>query len=226
MKGFVSDEKNIILGAHLVFLLMILLPFAILGTDFEAWTEQLVSGEHNQEIAILTVTFLTLDVILPVPSSFVNMTAMLYLGPLPGFVFVFSGLSLGCILGYLIGYYFRKMLFDRFYADPAFRKLTFDLARYGFLTLVMSRGIPVVAELSVMAAGYHRYPLTDFLFATLFSNLCLAALYAAFVPIAAEINSLTFFIVTLVVIPCLAMALRYVWVKWRHRNAEKLETTY
>ncbi len=226
MKGFFSEEKYLILGTHLVFLSLILLPFALFGNNFESWTEALISGEHNQEIAILTVTFLTLDVLLPVPSSFVNMTAMLYLRPLPGFIFVFAGLSLGCILGYLIGYFFRKRLFDRFYSDPSFRKLTFDLARYGFLTLIMARGIPVVAELSVMAAGYHRYPLTDFLFATLFSNLCLAALYAAFVPIATEMNSIVFTSVTLVLVPSLAMWLRFLWMRWRQHTSEKLGATY
>lgn len=218
MKGFFGDEKRIILATHLCFLAMILIPFALFGSEFEGWIEELIAGDHNQEIAILTVTFLTLDVVLPVPSSFVNMTAMLYLGPLAGFIFVFSGLSLGCIVGYLIGYYFRKALFDRFYSDPAFRELTFDLARYGFFTLVMARGIPVVAELSVMAAGYHRYPLTDFLMATLVSNLFLAALYASFVPIAAELNSIAFFAITLIAIPSLTMAIRLAWIKWRHRE--------
>lgn len=226
MKGFFTEEKNLVIGTHVCFLLLILVPFVFFGTELEQIAQEVVAGEHQQEIAMLTIGLLTLDVILPVPSSFVNMSAMLYLGPLPGFIMVFSGLSLGCILGYGFGYYFRKMLFDRFYSDPAFRKLTFDLARFGFVTLVMSRGLPVIAELSVMAAGYHRYPLLNFLAATLLSNFLLAALYALFVTVAVEVHSFAFFVFTLVAVPCTAMLIRWVWVRRRHSNLTTSRLTH
>ena len=225
MKGFFTKEKNLIIGAHVCFLIMILLPFVWFGSEFELLVTELVSGERDYEIALLTVGSLTLDVLLQVPSSFVNMAAMLYLWPLTGFIMVFSGLSLGCILGYLFGFYFRKTLFDRFYSDPTFRKLTFDLARYGFLTLVVARGMPVLAELSVMAAGYHRYPLKNFLFATMLSNLFLAALYALFTTMAADVNSIYFFVFTLVAVPSLATAAGFVWVYWRKIDSGKLSAT-
>jgi 3-dehydroquinate synthase len=218
MKGFLVEEKNLIIGAHLCFLIVILLPFIFFADQLETWAAELVAGERDHEIAILTVSLLTLDVVLPVPSSFVNTSAMLYLGPITGFIMVFSGLSLGCILGYAFGFYFRKILFDRFYSDRAFRGLTFDLARYGFFTLVMARGIPVIAELSVMAAGYHRYPVFNFLFATLLSNFLLAAIYAGFVAFAVEVQSFGFFIFTLVAVPTLATTVRWVWLKWRSRE--------
>lgn len=215
MKGFFVEERHLVIAAHLCFLMLIIVPFVFFGDDLDMLTEQVVAGEHQQEIAMLTISLLTLDVILPVPSSFVNTSAMLYLGPVAGFLMVFAGLSLGCILGYGFGYYFRKALFDRFYSDSAFRKLTFDLAKYGFLTLVVARGIPIIAELSVMAAGYHRYPLIKFLCATLLSNFLLAGVYALFVTVAIEVHSYGFFLFTLVAVPALAMLTRWAWVTWR-----------
>lgn len=226
MKGFVFEEKHLVTGAHVCFLLAILLPFAFFADDLEFWAEQIVAGERTYEIAMLTVGLLTLDVALPVPSSFVNISAMLYLGPYVGFLMVFAGLNLGCIIGYLFGYFFRKALFDRFYSDPAFRKLTFDLARYGFVSLVVARGIPVIAELSVMAAGYHRYPLINFMFASLLSNFILAALYAMFVTVAVEVHSFGFFLFTLVAVPGLALLVRWIWLRTRNSIANPMGLTH
>ncbi len=213
MKGFVFEEKHLVAGVHACFLLVIITPFIFFADHLESWAGQIIAGERNAEIAMLTVSLLTLDVVLPVPSSFVNMSAMLYLGPYAGFLTVFAGLTLGCIFGYGFGYYFRKALFDRFYSDQAFRRLTFDLARFGFVTLVVARGIPVIAELSVMAAGYHRYPLTNFLFATVLSNFILTALYAMFVTVAVEVHSFAFFVFTLVAVPCIAFVIRWLWCR-------------
>lgn len=220
MKGFSGNLKRATLIAHLCFLVLIVVPFIFFGTQLDAWIPELLKGEQDAVVIALAIVWLALDVFLPIPSSFVNMTATLYLGPLVGFLVVFLGLSISCWLGYGFGYYFRKALFDRFYEDDDFRQLTFDLTRYGFITLVVARGMPVIAELSVMAAGYHRYPLNKFLFATFVSNAALAGIYAGFVSMVGTVDSLLFLGFTLIAVPAIAIGVRYCWVLLRQQPAQ------
>ena len=223
MKGFLFKEQNLIVSAQVCFLCLILVPFIFFSAELEAWLEQLVDGERNFEIAAAAITLLSLDVLLPVPSSFVNMATTLYLGPILGFCIVFTGLTVSCLIGYWFGYYFRKALFDRFYQDPAFRKLTFDITRYGFVTLVTARGMLVIAELSVMVAGYHQYPLRNFLFAIVLSNALLALIYAVFVSLSTNVHSPVFLLFTLVAVPCSAIVIRFCWNTWQHRENPERE---
>ena len=79
---------------------MILVPFVFFGSELEPWHADLVAAERNFEIGAAAIALLSLDVLLPLPSSFVNITATLYLGPAMGFAIVSTGFTLSCLIGY------------------------------------------------------------------------------------------------------------------------------
>jgi hypothetical protein len=95
------------------------------------------------------------------------------------------------------------------------------MTRYGFLTLVSARGMPVMAELGVMAAEFHQYPLRNLLLATLVSNGLLASIYALFVSLSASVHSLAFLAFTLNAAPYTAMLIRWGWNHLKHEQPQR-----
>jgi membrane protein DedA with SNARE-associated domain len=91
---------------------------------------------------------------------------------------VWGGMMAGCLLGYAVGSRgstaARKLVGEDGIARAA------DLVkRYGDLTIVLCRPVPVLAEASVVFAGLVRAHYGRFLRLTATSNLGIAAAYAA-----------------------------------------------
>ncbi|RUP88032.1 3-dehydroquinate synthase, partial [Corynebacterium pseudodiphtheriticum] len=64
-------------------------------------------------LALLLITLLALDVLLPVPSSVVALLAVAMLGSLGGYLVIFIGLCLGAGLGYALGAGYFRLLSGR-----------------------------------------------------------------------------------------------------------------
>lgn len=209
-----NNQRKLIVAAHVVFLLLIVGPFFLWEDDIYRLASKYLSGDHQLELAAIVVSLLTLDVFLPVPSSLVGTSAGLVLGWQLGFLSCLVGLSLGSLLGYLVGYLFRKTFFHRYFSDDEFRNLSFDLSQYGFLTLVALRGVPVLAEMSMLAAGFHRFNFSRFLLATFIGNVYVSAVHTYLGATAAESESSYFIAVAFLFIPVVGYSIRYFW----HRN--------
>ncbi len=142
-----------------------IIPFVIIGelpgehwlsaVDDNAWLFGASGG-----------ALLTLDILLPVPSSIVGTFLGARLGFWFGFLFTWSGLMAGNLLGFTLTRFvsgrFRSWL-------PPFPETTTQAVVF------LSRPVPVLAEAVVLTAGATQMPLRRFLLLCAASN----AIYAA-----------------------------------------------
>ena len=162
-----------------ILIAVVLLPFVLFGEQFEEFGQQITQSDTSRWLVAGAVfSLLALDVFLPVPSSIVSTGAGVLLGFAVGTTIVWSGMMAGCLLGYAVGSRgstaARKLVGEDGIARAA------DLVkRYGDLTIVLCRPVPVLAEASVVFAGLVRAHYGRFLRLTATSNLGIAAGYAA-----------------------------------------------
>lgn len=195
----------------LLFSILVIASFLL----FEQQIQQLLSHlgtflptdpVQRLSLALLLVTLLALDVLLPVPSSLVALLAVAALGAIGGYLVIFIGLCLGASLGYWLGAgYFR--LLSNWLGLRTWQpgQLAYRLST---LSLVCLRGVPVLAETSVLAAGMQRYPLRQFLLVTTLANAGLALVYAAIGSLLVEQNALLATILASMVLPGLFLGTR------------------
>jgi membrane protein DedA with SNARE-associated domain len=162
-----------------ILITIVLVPFVLFGEQFEAFGKQITQSDTSRWLVAGAVfSLLALDVFLPVPSSIVSTGAGVLLGFGVGTTVVWSGMMAGSLLGYAVGARgsgaARKLVGAEGIARAA------DLVkRYGDLTIVLCRPVPVLAEASVVFAGLVRANYGRFLRLTVTSNLGIAAGYAA-----------------------------------------------
>ena len=155
-------------------------------------------------LALLLVALLALDVVLPVPSSVVALLAVALFGSLGGYLVIFIGLCLGAGLGYALGAGYFRLLSSRL---GLHQRQPGQLGyRLGTLSLICLRGVPVLAETSVVAAGMQRYPLRAFLLITTLANAGLALAYSAIGTFLIEQNALLVTVLASMVLPLLFVA--------------------
>lgn len=162
------------------------------------------SPTQQLNLALLLIALLALDVVLPVPSSVVALLAVATLGSVGGYLVIFIGLCLGAGLGYALGAGYFRMLSSRLGLHQ--RKPGQMAYRLGTLSLICLRGVPVLAETSVVAAGMQRYPLRAFLLVTTLANAGLALAYSAIGTFLVEENALLVTILASMVLPGLFIA--------------------
>ena len=200
-------------GVHLLMLLILLVPFLVAGETFDDLVPALLDGQRQVEMFLLTTLLLTVDVFIPVPSSVVSVSAGMILGAPVGFVACLTGLTGGSLLGYGFGYYFRRLNLQRWVEDQAFRELSAQFSRYGYMVLIVCRGVPLMAELSVVIAGFHRYPLRRFLGVTSAANVVLAGLYSVLGGSVAGVGAWYLVLVTFFLVPAATFGLRLLWLR-------------
>jgi uncharacterized membrane protein YdjX (TVP38/TMEM64 family) len=164
----------------LVLLLFILAPFVFFEGLLESWSRRLLSGASNPGVvASVVVGLLALDVVLPIPSSFVAAFAVSLLGVVGGGLTVFVGLSAAAWVGYALGRVGGTPLASKIAGDHELVRARSMMDRYGVWVLVLCRGIPVLAETSTLFAGVVRQTPFAFGVVTTLGNLGVAAAYAA-----------------------------------------------
>ncbi|KAF0867108.1 3-dehydroquinate synthase [Pseudomonas sp. LD120] len=195
----------------LVFSTLVVASFLLFEQQIQTQLNQLTSllpsdPLQRTSLALLLVTLLALDVLLPVPSSLVALLAVAALGAIGGYLVIFVGLCLGACLGYWLGAgYFR--LLSRWLGLRTWQpgQVAYRLST---LSLICLRGVPVLAETSVLAAGMQRYPLRSFLLVTTLANAGLALAYAAIGSVLVEQNALLATILASMVLPGLFLGAR------------------
>ncbi|WP_168233296.1 3-dehydroquinate synthase [Pseudomonas veronii] len=170
-------------------------------------------------LALLLIALLALDVVLPVPSSLVALLAVAMLGSLGGYLVIFIGLCLGAGLGYALGAGYFRLLSGRL---GLHQRQPGQLAyRLGTLSLICLRGVPVLAETSVVAAGMQRYPLRAFTVITTLANAGLALAYTAIGTFLIEQNALLVTILASMVLPVVFVAGYSLFKATRKPHAEQ-----
>jgi 3-dehydroquinate synthase len=194
----------------LVFTSLVIASFVLFELPIQHGITELVpslSQQPTQRLSLSAVMILLLafDVVLPVPSTLLALLATTFLGFIGGSLAIFIGLCSCALFGYLLGAgYFR--LASQWLSDKD-KQQGGELAdKLGTLALVCLRGIPVLAEVSVLAAGMRRYPLRKFLLVTTLANAGLALAYGYIGSFLAGEEAFLLRILTSIFLPSLFLA--------------------
>ncbi len=157
--------------------------------------------------ASVLAALLALDVLLPVPSSFVATGAGTLLGFWGGTLATFAGMTGGALLGYAVGASAGRSGLGRALDARELGRADAAARRWGALALVVTRPVPVLAEASVLLAGATRMPRAQFAAAVSLANLGVAAGYAAVGAFAARVDAFVVAFAGAVTLPGLALGL-------------------
>jgi uncharacterized membrane protein YdjX (TVP38/TMEM64 family) len=176
-----NERRNALRWMILAVLLcaVIIVPFVIWEdavTDFSRRT--LASADGRLLVAVAAAALLALDLVLPVPSSFVSAGVVAAVGPLPGAVAIWVGMSAGSVAGYALGKSGGTPLVARYVGPAELDRVSRLMDRVGVSMLIVCRGVPVLAEASVFVAGAARMRFFTFAWVTSAANLGLAVAYA------------------------------------------------
>ncbi len=177
----------------LITLTIILIPFLLFGREIEAWTEQsLNSSLAKTWVAIMVGLLLTVDILLPIPSSFVSTSAGYLLGFFGGTLISLIGMTLSSIIGYQIGVHLGRPLVMKLIPPEEIYRFENIHQRFGDWSIIIARSLPVLSEASVLFAGIHQMPFYRFLILSTLSNLGISIIYAAVGTYSATANSFLF----------------------------------
>lgn len=162
-------------------LLLVLVPFALVGASADRWALDLVAALQQRPAAMAgaVVALLALDVVAPVPSSVVATLAGAALGIAAGALASFAGLTLGCAIGYALGRTAGRGAAQVTLGEREVERLEAGWARFGDAFLILARAVPVLAEASVLFAGMSAMPRGRFLLLTGLANAGLSLVYAS-----------------------------------------------
>lgn len=173
---------------------MVLVPFLLFEQQFEAFAKYVTRSDTSRWLVAGAVfSLLALDVFLPVPSSIVSTASGVLLGFSAGTAVVWTGMMAGCLLGYAVGARGSDAA-RRLVGEEGIARAARLVQRYGDLTIVLCRPVPVLAEASVVFAGLVRAHYLRFVRLTAASNFGIAAGYAAVGAYSQRLDSYSFLI--------------------------------
>lgn len=161
---------------------LVLLPYLFFEAEIISLGEDFIRSDPYEGIVIMVIIIaLSLDVILPVPSSLVALAGGSILGGWLGFIVLFSGFMIGAVLGYFLGSIVGKRLGHSLFRRKGYRRVAYMNLSLGTLALIVCRFIPVLAETSVVMAGMAAVPRGRFIVLMVASNAALTAVYMGLV---------------------------------------------
>jgi uncharacterized membrane protein YdjX (TVP38/TMEM64 family) len=173
---------------------LVLTPFLLFEQQFNAFAEYISRSDTSRWVVAAAIfTLLAFDVFLPVPSSIVSTAAGVLLGFAVGTSVVWGGMMAGCVVGYAVGAK-GSTAARRLVGDNGIARAAELVRRYGDLTLVLCRPVPVLAEASVVFAGLVRARYGQFVRLTAAANLGIAAGYGAVGAYSRRLDSYAFLI--------------------------------
>ncbi|MET1111166.1 MAG: VTT domain-containing protein [Allosphingosinicella sp.] len=166
--------------AGLMLLALILVPFLLFEGQIVGLAGGLfgASAQAGALLAFLIIALFAADVLLPVPSSLVSVAAVALFGWAGGLL-IWTGMTIGCGLGYWLGSRAGRPLAERFIGRGEVARARRIAGDLGPATLVLTRAVPVLAEASTLAAGLAAMPFGRFALATGLANAGIAFVYAA-----------------------------------------------
>jgi uncharacterized membrane protein YdjX (TVP38/TMEM64 family) len=192
----------------LVILLIILIPFLLLGESIETWTNYLLrSSSPKLLIGMIIGGLLSIDILAPIPSSIVSTAGGYFLGFTWGIIVSTAGMTISCIIGYLLGAKIGTPISKWLVGNNELLRLKKLQNKYGDWILIISRAVPVLAEASILVAGIGHMPLNRFILLILLSNLGISMVYTAIGAYSAHVNSFLLAFVGAIIFPGAAMAI-------------------
>lgn len=161
-----SAAQRRVLFVLMTALLVPIVPFVVIGElPGERWLK--AAGDDALHFGLTGAALLSLDVLLPIPSSIVGALLGGKLGFVQGFVWAWSGLTAGNLIGYALG-----RLVPARWASPMPAAPT-------MAAVFLSRPVPVFAEALALTAGAERMAWLPFIASAAAGNLVYAAAMAA-----------------------------------------------
>ncbi len=199
---------------------LILVPFFLFESYFTALGERVASGDVPVVWAVTIIgALLAFDVLLPVPSSLVSAAAGVLLGFWIGTLVIWTGMTVSCVIAYVIGARSARLA-RRIVSEDGLVRARELAARYGDLAIVLCRPVPVVAEASVIFAGVMHVPARRFLTVCAAANLGIAVGYAAIGAYSMSVDSFLLAFLGAMALPGLAWLAGRRWLA-RETNADK-----
>lgn len=202
-------------------LLVPVIPFALFGEQSEAWFQANVIDrvEFDSVAAMLAIAgALAADILLPVPSSAVMTFSGSVFGVLKAAAINWVGLSCGSVIGYGLGCWFGKPLLRRLTKKDEAAVTADWLNRFGPWMLAALRGLPVLAEASVMIAGVYRMSPWLFWPPVLIANAVLAVIFASLGHAAKGEGWLGMALILSIILP---LVLLLVWLSFMQKTPQK-----
>ncbi len=196
----------------IVILAIPIVPFLLFGTQVEervaAWKKHPPAAPA---VAAVVIGLLATDIFLPIPSSVVSTLAGYQLGAMGGTAAAWAGMTLGAVIGFALARWLgpRFVAWMTRYSDLARTQALTD--RFGPLILVLGRGVPVLAEATVLLMGMHRLSWRRFLPPVLLANFGLALAYAVFGEVAERNGLLPLALGVSIALPVVMVALFRTW---------------
>lgn len=175
-------------------LILVTVALAIPTVPFAIWGDSLEQAARTWEetqpspgvMAIVVFVLLSMDVLLPVPSSLVATLAGAKLGVFAGAMVCFAGLTVGAAIGFGLAKLVGPPLQRRWLADSDAQSLKKFAEAWGVVTLVITRALPILAEAAVVLLGVQGLSWRKFWPPVLLANAGIALAYAAFGSLAAQ----------------------------------------
>ncbi|MCA9227064.1 MAG: VTT domain-containing protein [Pirellulaceae bacterium] len=175
--------KELVRPALLICLVMLvpILPFLAFGSQVNSAVDRWREAEYSGAVtASVIVGLLATDIFLPVPSSVLSTFGGWQFGAFGGTIVSWVGMSIGATLGFALARRYGQRFAHWLSSPSQLRRMETLSQRFGPAVLVLTRGVPVLAEASVLLMGMNRLAWRRFLPPVLLSNLGLSIAYAAF----------------------------------------------
>ncbi len=163
-----------------VLLLAMLLLFFVaqaLQLPFLAEDTAFLLGQNKSVAALAGIGLLIVDVVAPVPSSFIMVANGILFGSVLGALLSVVGGSGAALAGYWIGTRSERVG-NRWLGDESVARANAFFQRYGMMAVIVSRPIPILAEAVSIIAGISRMPAQKFFVSALLGLLPTAIIYA------------------------------------------------
>lgn len=166
-------RKKIIIP-FIVIVSVIIVSF-LLFDELEFFFNEMLQQARSDHTTYALSSFVILgcDIILPVPSSIVMFTNGYVLGMVYGAALSLLSLSAGAIVGYYLGKFTSLGLKSK--SDD---KANSIISRYGALSILITRGIPVLSETICIICGYNKMPFKKYFMYNIIGYFPLCLLYA------------------------------------------------
>jgi uncharacterized membrane protein YdjX (TVP38/TMEM64 family) len=192
----------------IVVLAVPIIPFLLFGQErverqLQQWRERPPPALY---VSGAVIALLASDIFLPIPSSAVSTLAGWQLGAVGGSLAAWAGMSLGAVIGFALAKWFGQPVVAWLTREKDLERTRQLAERFGPALLILGRGVPVLAEATVLLVGMHGLAWRRFLPPVLFANLGLAIAYAVFGEIAGRHQWLPLALGVSIALPVLMVA--------------------
>lgn len=202
--------------------ILIIITFIIWEKPIENSFNSLLETAKEEKLrsALVLFSFLSLDILLPIPSSIASTLCGSILGFFYGFLTSFMAMNVSCAIGYILGRFFEKTS-KRFISDKETEQLKNNTKNEFFFILAM-RPIPVLAEASLIYAGTQHYRASTVTYSSLLSNASISAVYALIGTIGDATDSMIPAFVAVILLSAICMFIQHISNKTRKNRVSNI----